>query len=235
MAKNASSKKEEAIQLEKLDLQAGAPEAAAPSKLAGMRHRAFGVFKLLLGIALLPLVYAQTVAFLEQFWRIDPRFQEIFWEGIITFLVVYLFIWEPAGIYRKGHHLLELFFGFLKPMVKVAPFLLPMYTIILTLLYLALSLKYKSESLLNYFVFLFGFSWLLHLVFSAKTVRGKEGDFVKGNYVFMFSFIYIVNISLLAILFNLLFVEFSLVGFFNNSLQITKQIFSSTFTQLFSA
>jgi len=156
------------------------------SKISGFSSKAFGIIKFLLGLMLLPFVFSTAVSFLNEFTLVSNNLQALFWGGVITFLIIYLFIWEPASIYNKGHKLLELVFSFVKPMVNVAPFLLPIYTIIVFFIYGVLSLLIKSSWLLEYALFLLGFSAILHLVFSAKTIRTKKGDFLKGNYIFGF-------------------------------------------------
>ena len=202
-------------------------------KIAGFSNKAFGIIKLILGISLLPFVYSVSAIFLKEFSVTREALQGYFWSGVISFLVIYLIIWEPAIIYTKGHRLLELIFQFFKPMVRVAPYLLPIYTIVLLIIYEILSLTVKSSWLIDYMVFLFGFSIVLHLVFSAKSIRSKKGDFLKANYIFGFSFIYIINMLLLAFCLNLILKEFSFVRFFNGSFQFAKDIFYAVFKQLF--
>jgi len=82
-------------------------------------------------------------------------------------------------------------------------------------------------------MFLFGFSIALHLVFSARSIRSKKGDFLKANYIFGFAFIYIVNVFILALGVSLIFQDFSFIDFFNASFQIAKGIFSAVVKQLF--
>lgn len=202
-------------------------------KISGFSGKAFGIIKFILGICLLPLVYSSSVSFVNEFALIEKSLQSCFWSGVISLLVVYLFILEPAIIYAKGQKLLELFFSFFKPLVKVAPYLLPIYTILLFILYWSFSLISQNPAVIKTFIFLFGFSIAFHLVFSAKTMRSKQGDFLKSNYIFGFSFIYIVNLMLLALCLNLIFKEFSFVNFFNCSFQIAKNIFYAVFKQLF--
>jgi hypothetical protein len=144
-----------------------------------------------------------------------------------------LFIWEPAVIYAKGHKLLEIIFNFFQPLVRVAPYLIPIYTLVLFLMYGLFSIFIEGAWLTNYAMFLFGLSIALHLVFSAKAIRSKKEDFLKGNYIFGFSFIYIINLGLLAFGVNLIFDKFSFVNFSNVSLQIAKGILATIFRQLF--
>jgi len=226
------------------------PEPSGISSIrAGLSNKAFGIIKFILGICLLPFVYTSSVSFINEFTLIERPLQNYFWSGIITFLFIYLFIWEPVIIYTKGQKLLELVFSFFKPLVRVAPYLLPIYTIVLFIVYGILSFVFgsafctggasalgrggKSSAPTNYFIFLFGFSMGLHLVFSAKSIRSRKNDFLKGNYIFGFSFVYIINVLLLTFCLNLVFDKFSFVNFFNNSFQIAKDIFYAVFKQLF--
>ena len=203
------------------------------SKISGLSSKLFGIIKVILALILLPLVYSSVVAFINEFARINLGLQQIFYDGIITFLVIYLFIWEPAVIYNKGHKLLEICFSFFKPMVNVAPFLLPIYTILVFIIYGLLALGVKSGWLIEYTLFLIGFSSILHLTFAAKTIRTKKGDFLKANYIFGFSFIFILNLALLALGFSFIFKDFSFVNFCNISFNIFREIFLTVFKQLF--
>lgn len=203
------------------------------SKISGLSSKLFGIIKFILALILLPLVYSSVVSFINEFTQIDKGLQQVFYNGIISFLAVYLFIWEPAVIYNQGHKLLEVMFSFFKPMVNVAPFLLPIYTILVFIIYGLLALGIKPAWLIEYLLFLAGFSSILHLTFAAKTIRTKKGDFLKSNYIFGFSFIFILNLVLLALGFSLIFKEFSFVNFCNISFNIFRDIFLAVFKQLF--
>ena len=214
------------------------PEPRGELKAAGKKgnaiaNRVFDVIKLALGLCLLPFVYGATVAFLNQITYIEPGLQKCFWSGVVTLLLIYLFVWEPAVVYEKGHKLLEILFSFFQPLVKVAPYLLPIYAIVLFLLYLLLALFIQDRWLIEYAMFLFGFSMSLHLVFAAKSIKSKKGDLLKSNYIFGFSFMYILNLGLIALLFNFMFREFSFVSYANSAYSTAESIFRAIFSQLF--
>lgn len=200
---------------------------------SGIFGKLFGITKFILGICLLPFVYSSTIAFLNELSVLEKIINYYFFSGIISFLVIYLFIYEPAIIYNKGHKILEGGFRFFTPLVRVAPYLLPIYTIIFFLLCVLLLWINRQGDSIRYFVFLFGFSVALHLVFSAKTLRRRQNDFLKGNYIFGFSFVYIINLTLLALFLNLIFKEFSIVNFLNNTFSSANSLFYSLFKQLF--
>ena len=204
-----------------------------PKVSAGISRRIFGITKFILGVFLLPFVYSTTISFLNEFSMIEKPLQNNFWAGVISLVIIYLFVWEPAKIYLKGQKLLEIIFRFFAPLVRIAPYLLPIFFILIFIGYLILAVLVKSDQLLNYSIFLFGFTIALHLVFSAKSLRSRQGDFLKANYIFGFSFIYIINLILLSFFLNIIFAKFSIVNFLNCSFQTAKHIFGALFKQLF--
>lgn len=209
------------------------PENHAGGKLSGLYQKLFILIKFVLGILLLPLVYASTQSFLAALNLLPREKQSYFNWGLVSFLLFYLFVWEAQIVYKKGQQFLEIIFRFFAPLVRVAPYLLPIYTIFLFILYWPVTLLSQSALILNYLIFALGFSIALHLVFSAKALKGRQADPLKANYIFGFSFIYILNIILVALGFNLLFKEFSLVNFLNASLKTALFVFQAAFRQLF--
>jgi hypothetical protein len=195
--------------------------------------RLFGIIKFILGVCLLPFVWSASLSFFNESSLIEKPLQDYFWAGVITFLVIYLFIYEPAIIYRKGYRLMEIVFSFFAPLVKVAPYVLPIYALLVFAGYLLGAQVFKTPGLINYFMFLFAFSIALHIVFSAKAVRSKQEDFLKANYIFGFSLIYIIDLLLLAFCLNIIFKEFSFLNFSNNAFQLAKEKFYIIFKQLF--
>lgn len=202
-------------------------------KISNFSQKAFGITKLILGVCLLPFVYSATVSFLREFRLTESAAQDCFWAGVAAFIIIHLFIYELSVVYQKGHRLLEMIFKFFSPLVRVAPPLLPIYSIVIFIFYLLLSLIFKAKEFFYFFLFLFGFSLILHLTFSAKSIRSKQNDFLKANYIFGFSFIYITNILILALCLNLVFNKFSFVNFFNTSYQVAKDILYTVIKQLF--
>ncbi|MDP3732165.1 MAG: hypothetical protein Q8R31_03930 [Candidatus Omnitrophota bacterium] len=232
MDKKEFPQKENSNILDKLKIGPEPSMGGAP-KMAAFYHRALGIVKFIIGICLLPFVYSVSAAFLNEFNAVEKLFQNYFWAGVISFIIIYLFVYEPAIIYKKGQRLLEIVFKFFKPLVRVAPYLLPIYTIVIFIIYLIFPFAFKTKESVGYLIFLFSFSLTLHLIFGAKSVRSKQGDFLKANYIFGFSFVYILDLALLAFCLNIIFKEFSFVNFFNNSFQIGKNIVYAIFKQLF--
>jgi len=221
--------------MEKIELppQPIEPLPEAPAPRIGFVRRLLAILKFVLGILLLVYVYSFSIEFLRRFYALDYVLKGYFWWGIAVFVAAYLFIYEPAIIYKKGQKLLEIIFRFFAPLVRVAPYLLPIYSILLFFLYLLVSVFVRSGELPAYFLFFFGFSLAMHLVFGAKSLKSRKADFLKANYIFSFSLIYCINLWLTALILSLVFDKFSFVTYSYNTFHLAGRIFNALFTQLF--
>jgi hypothetical protein len=196
-------------------------------------QKALKVLKFVIVVFLMPWIYSFTVTFINESKAIPKPFLGSFIAGIISFLVVYLFIYEPGRVYQKGQEIAGATFHFLSPLVKVTSFVVPIYTIVLFLIYCLISLFVKTNLLLDFFMFLIGLTIALHLVFTARILHSRKDDFLMINYLFSFGLVYIINIILIALGFSILFESFFWSGFSISSFQISKDIFSAVFGQLF--
>ncbi|MDP8260461.1 MAG: hypothetical protein P9L96_05650 [Candidatus Gygaella obscura] len=190
--------------------------------------------KLILGLLILPFVISVTIVFIKYISQIEKVALSYFINGMVFFLVLYLFVYEPRFFYKKGQHFLEVVFRFFAPLVKTAPYVLPIYVIIFGLLHFVLRLFSDSVYILYYSLFLCSFSLIMHLSFSARILRPKRIEYASiANYIFAISIIYIVNILVFGSILNFMLESFSFSGLFNGSVDLTKAIYSSIFNQLF--
>ncbi|MBU0548777.1 MAG: hypothetical protein KJ838_00415 [Candidatus Omnitrophica bacterium] len=196
-------------------------------------QKALKVLKTIIIVFLLPWVYSFSLAFVNESQAVQRALFNSFVCGIISFLVIYLFIYSPSKVYQKGQKMTEATFRFISPLVKVAPFVMPIYSIIIFLLYALIFRFVHSQMIFKIFMFLIGFSIILHLVFSAKVLHSRKDDFLMINYLFSFIFIYLINVALLSLGFSIIFKAFSLNSFCQSSLEISSSIFSAVFNQLF--
>ena len=194
---------------------------------------ALRVLKAIILVIVLPWVYSFSSGFIAELLKIDYQTYSLFTLGIISFLVFYLFLFDLGEVYKKGQRITEVTFRFISPIVKTAPYVIPIYSVLLFLIYGFLSLFIQSIQFFNVFIFLLGFTIVFHLVWTARVLHSRKDDFLMINYLFSFSIIYILNILLLAFGFSALSQNFSWVSFSRSSFQICKEIFSFLFTQLF--
>ncbi|MDD4909611.1 MAG: hypothetical protein PHR44_02875 [Candidatus Omnitrophica bacterium] len=196
------------------------------------RSRVFGLLKLFLGILVVPLCVGTSAAFIYNFRLLEPAVIKCFINGAVTFIALFFLIWEPLLLYNKGQRIISVIFSFFLPLVKVASYVLPAYVIVLFAGYFILRFFGLEGPALGCIVFLIGFSQALHLAFTARTLRQKK-DFLKANYVFGFSAIYVLNIFILALGISFMFARFSFLDFARSACQITGEIYRPLVAQLF--
>jgi len=229
-------------EFEKLDVDSQSePEApqgmslppVIQEKLDALKKGSLSMLKLALGLSFMTFVYSSTLAFMSELKNIKPIFQRPLWEGLVAFVVIYFFVWEPMKVYQRGQKILEAIFKFFAPLVKVAPYVLPIYTILLFCIYPIIYFFRPYDETTVYFMFLWGFSIALHLVFGAKSLRTKQNDFLKANYIFGFTLVYIIDVVLFGLLLNLVFEQFSFVNFFNVAYKTSHEIIAAIIRQIF--
>ncbi len=199
-----------------------------------MANKIVGILKLFFAVLLLPVVVAASFAFAKELILLESLAVSLFLWGIFAFLILHHLVWEAEIIYRKGQRMVEIIFKFFAPLVKVASFCLPIYTLLILIVYWLLSLVFADlNNFVNYFIFFVSFFLAMHIVFTAKSLKSREKDFLKANYFFAMELIYLANLYLIAGSFNLIFPEFSFLDFFRLTCQNTQNIFLPVFNQLF--
>jgi hypothetical protein len=231
--------KDESIDWSKLDpgLSEEGGMKPKPGKFQAMlqniANKTLAILKLLLGLTFLAFVYAGSRGFFSKFRLADPGLQACFWLGIVLFLITHLFLYELSIVYQKGQKILAFVFKFFAPLVKVAPYVLPIYSLLIFALYPLLKMWLTAKDAAGIVVFLGGFSWALHIIFSAKSLRSKQGDFLKANYIFSFTLIYILDLLMIAFLLSLIVDKFSFVAFFQSSFEAARNLWMTVTKQIF--
>lgn len=201
-----------------------------------MNSKLASLLKLCLAVIFFPALIGVSVSFSDEIQKLSPHLVSAFVWGIFSYLVIHLLLYEPQPVYQKGQRIVESVFRFFSPLVKLASFFLPIFSLLtLTIYYVVLTLlgdKFRAEYHI-YFMFLVSFFMVLHIVFTAAALRGRQSDFLKANYFFAMEFIYIINIGIIAGMFSLIFAEFSFLNFFNGSCSVVRDIFAAVGGQLF--
>jgi len=117
--------------------------------------------------------------------------------------------------------------------VILAPYLLPVYTILVAIVYFILSFSINVTAYSGIFIFLIGFTLMFHLAYTAESMRDKQSDLVKAGYLSSISFIYIVNLIIVFLIISLLFREVSFIDFISRVYVKTKFFYYSFWKQLF--
>jgi hypothetical protein len=213
--------------------------------------------KIILGVALVPVCIAVSVAIYGQISRtaVTGETHNYFYTGMVAYLVVHTVLYKPLSIYVFGHefvHALSAWVcgGKVKSfnvssrsgsvattksnfLISLSPYFIPVYAVLLALIYFIGGLFVDMSRYSSFFTLIMGFAIAFHIVLTIEFLRNKQPDLAESGYIFSITLIYIVNIVVCALLFKLVFPEFSLKQFFVSSADTTRMIFLGLYRQLF--
>ena len=198
-----------------------------------MKERLLSVFKFILFVLLLPVIISVTASFMENLRSSDARIAMAFGWGVVAYLILHILFYEPAQIFDTAKAMTEKTVGFLFPLVKIAGFCIPFFTILAFVVYIPAAKIWPGVDLLPFFVFVASFFFTMHMVFTANSLKGKQPGWLKENYLLSMSLIYVVNLIIIACICSFLAQNFSLTEFFNRVGQIAGAIYTASFNQLF--
>ncbi len=198
-----------------------------------MAEKIVRVIKFLLFLILIPLIVGMTTAFSQEILQLSGNQISYFLSGIISYIVFHLFVYEPEPQYQYGKNLVSEVFRFFGPLVAFVPLVLPIYSILLLILFYFTSIFFKGIDFSLYYLFLIGATFTMHIIFTAHELRGLDASALKANYFFSMTFVFIASLAIVVVMLNLIFPTFSFFDFFKDALQISESIYSRTFSQLF--
>lgn len=196
-------------------------------------NKLVSILKLLIFLFILPVAVGVSYGFLDTFSALDKQVSDLFWAGVAAFFLVDLVILKLASLYKKGQRIIEVIFHFVAPLVKFAPYVLPIYTILILVFTVSFGFFKDISPYRDTLLFLTGFSIILHFVYTADAMRAKQSDFLKAGYFFSIVLVFLFNLIILAFTLNRAIPEFSFVQFFQNACTSTKDTYQIIFDQLF--
>jgi len=198
-----------------------------------LRDRFFSILKFVLALLLVPIVIGVTSAFLDGLRATDGRIAAAFGWGAIAYLILHILFSAPAQVFDAGKKMSEDAVGFVFPLVRMAGFCIPIFTLLAFGLYALIAAWRKSDDTLLFFVFLASFSFTMHMVLSANALKNKKPGWLKENYLLTIFTIYIVSMIIIALVFSFLVYEFELGYFFRRCGRAAGAIYSVSWRQLF--
>lgn len=216
------------------------------------------ISKFIIGLILIPIVIGITIAFFENLTGIGgarSAGSRIFLWGVVSYVVLHLFLHKPRYLYTVGHELMHVFatwmtgggvksFNVSKEggsvgttksnfFINLSPYFVPTYTLIISLLYFVIPFFFDIPNLKNVYLFSAGFTLSLHLIFTAEVLKVQQPDILQTGYLFSLVTIYIINLLLVAFLVCILFEGVTFENFFYSTYLKSKSIYTSIFKQLF--
>ena len=213
--------------------------------------------RFLIALLLIPITIAVSLTLYRQLGiiRSFSPVQTLFLLGIGAYLVVHAIFYKPIYLYVLGHELTHAISALLcggkvksiavssqggrvsttksNLIITLAPYLIPIYAVVLLLIYLGISMVTNVVRYTNLFTFLIGFSLAFHVVLTVDCLKKEQPDILKSGTLFSLFLIYIVNICVIVFILGVIFPEISFLSFFKASATLSKEIYLSVFTQLF--
>jgi hypothetical protein len=213
------------------------------------------LIKFVIGMLALPLMYGVTAAFYENIVLIKALAANLrfFTFGIAGYVILHLLFYKPTYLYVLGHEsvhagLAWVFGGKIKSfkvsgdggsvatdksnvIIELGPYFVPIYAIIITVVYFVVASSYTIDGAL--FVFLIGFTLAMHMISTVEVMKIRQPDIVKSGYLFSIVVVYILNIIVISFIFSMMFPTFSMSKFFLDLWAQSKYIYALVYRQLF--
>jgi len=213
------------------------------------------VIKFIIGVLALPLMYGVTVAFYDNLILIEALATSLrfFIWGIVFYVVLHLLFYKPTYFYVLGHEAVHaafawIFGGKIKSfkvsgdggsiatdksniIIDLGPYFVPIYAIIVTVIYFVVASSYTINGAL--FVFLIGFTLAMHMISTVEVMKIRQPDIVRSGYLFSIVVVYILNVIVISFIFSMMFPAFSMGKFFFDLWIHSKYIYMVVIRQLF--
>lgn len=182
--------------------------------------------RLLMGLALLPACWGVTRALLDSVVTaaggagLSVEALSLL-GGIAAFALAWTALSHPVRVYVLGHELTHALWGFLffaRPsdltvtasggsvklsktnlLITLAPYFFPFYTFVVIVCALVTAAFLRPLPCLPLWLFLIGFTWAFHVLFTVETLGRRQPDVKAYGRVFSWTFIFLVNVVLVLV------------------------------------
>jgi len=187
--------------------------------------------KFIVGLLLLPVVYATTITFIRQLdadaaWRSLDINTWWFMGGFCIWLLLFCIFPRPIRTYVLGHELTHALWGLLmgarvsrlrvtgkggsvnlsktNVLITLAPYFFPFYTVLTLIAYLLIDYGWDISYYKPFWYGLFGITWAFHLTFTVVMLGMRQPDIHEHGRLFSYVLIYCINLATASLLLNLL-------------------------------
>ncbi len=191
------------------------------------------MIKLILAILILPFVIVCAIGFQEHLANYPEIYKKFFLWGMGAFLLSFLFIHQLWTMYEFGQKITSGIFKFLSPLDRFFSNIVPFYLVIVIAGFYITKNFFNLDSYDHYFIFFTGFTFCMHVLITAQDLQEKEKTFVKPDYFFMMSIIFILNIFLIIALLDLVVGRLTFPVFFKSLIKESEHMYFFTLKKIF--
>ena len=186
-----------------------------------------GFLRMFLGVVMLPLCWGIARSFVDAV-RISAGAEGAFSAeavsllgGIAAFALCWAALSHPVKTYVLGHELTHALWGLLfgaRPsdvrvgatggsvrltktnfLITLAPYFFPFYTFVVVVVALVTYIFLRPLPYLPLWMFMIGFTWAFHVLFTVETLAQRQPDVKIYGRVFSWTFIFIVNVGVVLV------------------------------------
>jgi len=208
------------------------------------------LLKILIGIALLPVCVSTSIAFYRLLASLGEmnKTAVFFIAGVTGYTIMHLSSLKLNYLYVLGHEATHALLALLcggkvrsfkvsakkgsvattksNVIISLGPYFLPIYTIIFAAVFFVCGIFFKQVHDCIYpFIFVVGFSIAFHFLMTIHSLRIEQPDLVGNGYLFSLTFIYIINLVMLAVLLGLVLKRGAIAVFFKDMAALTRQTY----------
>ena len=217
----------------------------------------YKIFWLCIGILFLPVCVGYSSAFYEHLIQVrkigEPEIALLL--GITAYLAYHVLIGAPTRAYVFGHELTHatatwisggqvkgfkagtkkgsILVDRLTAFIALAPYLIPVYAILWSLIFSAVGLFVDLKPWARWFFFGLGAALAFHLVFTVEALKQKQSDLEVVGPILSVGMIYWANVTLVLGVMSLMVMEVHFWAYLKDGAHHSVDLYRSIFTQLF--
>lgn len=192
------------------------------------------VFKIVLLVISIPLLYASFYVFRLHLSAYPSRFEHLLVVGAVGFLAVYHFFYKFDIVFEGGHRIVASLLSFCKPFDRFVAHLFPFYFLLLFGLYGFIIKALGFVVYQNHFIFSAGVIMALHVVLAVQDIKDEEQTVLSLGYFLKASIICIVSVYLLVLFLDMAIGILTFPKFFSLSVEHAEDIYLNGFNFIMS-
>lgn len=183
--------------------------------------------RMILGVALLPMCWGVVRTFVDAVMVAAGDSGGVTAEaiallgGMVAFALCWMSVPHPVKTYVLGHELTHAIWGLLfgavpsrlrvsasggsvnltksNMLITLAPYFFPFYTFLVVVTALVTSAFIRPLPWLPLWMFMVGFTWAFHVLFTLETLAQRQPDVKLYGRIFSWTFIFLANVALVLV------------------------------------
>jgi len=180
-------------------------------------------------LLILPLVIASCIAFQSRILSLPVNKEVWMLWGAGSYVAMNLFVYDFKNVYTFGNSIVEKAITFFKS----ASFIIPIYSVLLIIIYVIALILGRGASWQPYFLFSIAFTLTMHVVLTAHEIYESDNSILKAHYLFTFGAVLVASLFIISLLLAWAIPEYSLVSFLKSLASQTIHLYKLIYRFLF--